>query len=171
MYVKFMWPYNKFFCLVLCRWHTSISQLQYQWLIFSYWSNNQDLSEINNYASTHNINLNCSKFKCLIICNKSIKDNIKLNLILKISDNTIPVVDELKILSLIIHGNLRFDKHLNNLLKCIYATLIYSNKQILANKVTRATVCQSHVISKILNAIPVYFPFLAVRNFNGVQIF
>lgn len=145
--------------------HLSISTFQHATAVI-----NNDLSNINNYAHKHNLKLNPSKSKVLLISSKNQRENLKSVISIKIDDQMIPFVNKAKILGVVFDESLRFIDHTNDILKQCYVRLklLYSSKHIL-NKENKKMLCESLILSKIAYCNIMYYPCLDTITCNRLQ--
>nr|CAI5819374.1 unnamed protein product [Callosobruchus analis] len=132
---------------------------------------NEDLENISKYCSSHNLKLNPSKCSALLFGNKKLREKIESKLHTKINDKIINFSCVAKNLGVYFDSDLRFESHLNYILKNCYLSLrlLFANKHIL-NKKIKIDLCQSLVISKILYGISIYYPCLTAVDAKRLQI-
>nr|CAI5840107.1 unnamed protein product [Callosobruchus analis] len=132
---------------------------------------NNDLNNIKEYCQSHNLRLNPSKCNALLFGNKSKRQSLKNRLNVQVNGESIPFIDCARNLGLHFDENLRFERHVQMVLKGCYATLrlLYANRDIL-DKTIRKKLCESLVMSKINYALAVYYPCLTTQNTRRLQI-
>nr|CAH7740814.1 unnamed protein product [Callosobruchus chinensis] len=132
---------------------------------------NEDLDNISRYCSSHNLRLNPSKCSALLFGNKKLHEKIKPNLHIRVNNQEINFTCTAKNLGIYFDSDLRFESHLNYVLKSCYLSLrlLFANKQIL-NKRIKKDLCQSLVISKMLYGVSIYYPCLTATDSRRLQI-
>lgn len=110
---------------------------------------NTDLTNIREAAEKHALNLNPLKSSLIVFGRKKALEGISNNLIIKIDNNVLPIVQEAKNLGIVIDSNLRFKKQVNNMVKKAYLKLkiLYVSKDMLTKNL-KAILCDSLVLSQ-----------------------
>lgn len=122
---------------------------------------NDDLNKFIDLAKNHCLLINHKKSKIIIFGPKNQRNNILNTLAIKINNNVLEVVNKAKSLGVIIDNDLRFEDHINMLLRRGYSSLklIYGNRSCLPQK-TKILLCETLVLSHLNYADALYGPCL-----------
>lgn len=131
---------------------------------------NQDLCRIGKYASENNLKLNASKSSAMIFTSATKYEELKSGMTLRMHNDVINWCDSAKNLGLLTDINLRFTKHISNLLQKTFLRLrlLYANKRNL-NFNLKKKLCESLVLSIFYYCYIVYYPCLDMVNKKRIQ--
>lgn len=109
---------------------------------------NNDLNKLIKFSKQHNLHINPIKSSLLIFGNQCYKSSVENLVSIKLGDLTLPVIDSVKNLGLIIDSNLKFSEHISKCLQRAYCSLklLYSNRFIL-NQNLKQSLCDQLVLS------------------------
>lgn len=132
---------------------------------------NEDLCKIVSNCKSHKLKLNSQKTAIMLFCPKHEYEHLKSNLNIALDGERLSFIEKAKNLGITIDINLRFNDHVNNLIKKSYVSLklLYANKHILNYK-TRKKLCETIVLPIFFYADIVYYPCLDFNTKNRIQI-
>lgn len=132
---------------------------------------NSDLDSLNEWSANNALKLNPTKTTALLI--GTVKQCEKISLVDKIFINHLPISVNLhcKNLGLTIDQNLKFTKHVNEIIKVAYSRLkcLYKFRNILSTSV-KLKLTESLIISVLDYCDVVYGPCLSVADSNKIQV-
>lgn len=131
---------------------------------------NADLDAFIKTATDHCLIINSSKSNVILFGPENNKLNVSGGLNIKINNVSLTVVNEVKNLGVWLDTNLRFEKHVNQLIRCAYSKLkiIYGNRYFLPFHV-KVKLCESLVLSIFNYASSVYGPHLTIQYKKKIQ--
>lgn len=126
---------------------------------------NDDLGNLISVSEKHDLKINSSKSSVMLFGNVGSNE-----IVIKLGDETLQVVEKAKNLGVIIDSNLRFTDHVSYLLQKSYAKLklLYTHRHILSKKI-KITLCESLVLSQFNYCDYVYGPCLTTRDASRLQ--
>uniref|UniRef100_A0A1Y1M3U5 Reverse transcriptase domain-containing protein n=1 Tax=Photinus pyralis TaxID=7054 RepID=A0A1Y1M3U5_PHOPY len=131
---------------------------------------NVDLDRLIKTSERHGLLINMSKCYVMLFGRVKTRSDTIDSIKIKIKDKVLPVVDDVKNLGVTFDYQLRFKKHISELLRRAYCNLklIYSNRQYL-NRNIRAILCEALVLSHFNHCDTVYGPCLDVSDMKRIQ--
>lgn len=131
---------------------------------------NRDLHQFISSANDHSLYINAKKSKIVVFGPKMLKDRVKTKLNIVVGHNKLEVVDKVKNLGIMIDSELKFEEHINALLRKAYLSLkqLYGSRHYLPQKV-KIILCESLVLTLFNYADSVYGPCLNVLYKRKVQ--
>lgn len=133
---------------------------------------NKDLDNIAAWSDRNALVLNPSKSKFMVLGTKNQIKKIINNsdLTLTINSQKIEMVTEAKNLGLLIDSNLRFEKHVQNLItNCFYRLkILYKIREVLSER-ARITLCESLILSRLNYSDIVFGPCLLAKTQRLIQ--
>lgn len=134
---------------------------------------NGDLSTLCKLSEDHSLKINPKKTVALMFANKNVRQDLQNNINVTIEDTIIPFQSSARNLGLILDSNMRFQCHVNHMLKRAYAALkgLYSSRHML-NYATKVMLCESLVLSHFNFCDVVYGPCIdsvSTRRIQKVQ--
>lgn len=135
---------------------------------------NSDLTSLYKYAEHHNLKLNATKSKILIMCSnlnlrRGLERDLSLNPV-SINNASIPVVSEARNLGVIFDSSLSFEPHIKNKTKIAYLRLkrLFKFKRNLSAK-QKYLLCDSLILSLFDYGDVVYGNSLSLQNKKIIQ--
>lgn len=131
---------------------------------------NEDLEAISDYSKAHALVLNTSKTQMLIFGKQKDLLQNNLNFQIKIDKQILDSSESARNLGVILDCQLRFDKHISNLLQKGYGKLktLYLHKDYLPTNI-KLRLCDTLILSALSYADVVYWPALLERDRESVQ--
>jgi len=141
-------------CIKHCKYHIYADDTQIYIpfnatsLQFSLQNLNEDLKSLSILSNKHNLKLNPSKCNVIIFGNRLQRSELEKRFNAILDGKNLALCNSARNLGVIIDSELRFKKHISNLLQRAYCTLkmLYSHRNVL-NHSTKVMLCDSLVLS------------------------
>lgn len=131
---------------------------------------NFDLDKISKFSASHNLKLNPNKSYLIVFGNRHLRQNFDGNLNIHIENTNLDIVNSIKNLGVFFDSGLKFDSHVNHLIKGSFSVLklLYSNRHVLSGPIKKL-LTESLILSRFNYGTCVYGPFLDTIQQNRVQ--
>lgn len=114
--------------------------------------------------------INCSKSNVIVFGTRYKRDSVLENVNILVKNERLELVNHVKSLGVVLDADLRFEKHVNNLIGRPYSTikLIYGNRQFLSSDIKKL-LCESLILSIFNYADILYGPCLTSQYKQKIQ--
>ncbi|KAL0870360.1 hypothetical protein ABMA27_005370 [Loxostege sticticalis] len=132
---------------------------------------NNDLDRVSQWSDRHNLVLNPTKSKCMILGSNDVMTKIAAKTPrVSMMGNCLDYVPQARNLGLIMDGSLRFEEHVLEIMRnCFYRLKILYRFRNYVNVETRVMLCESLILSKLNYADTVFGSCLLGRTRKVIQ--